>query len=172
MSGVVRRRTMRFIEIPRTLSRADVTVLVDTREQRPYSFPGFCVETGSLVTGDYSIRGFENEISIERKSFPDLLACIGGSRARFERELRRLKAYAVGIVVVEASWADLTGGDWRSAVTPAAVTGSVCAWISRGSTFIFAGDRKGAESVSGAILWHYAKQQHRKLLSCHMTTIR
>ena len=50
-------------------------ILIDTREQRPYKFDIDTV-TGTLTTGDYSICGLENYISIERKTIDDLIGCL------------------------------------------------------------------------------------------------
>lgn len=44
-------------------------VIVDTREQQPFTFPGFPdVETRreTLTTGDYSLAGFESTIAWRR----------------------------------------------------------------------------------------------------------
>ncbi len=42
------------------------TIVIDSREQRPYQFPGAVVKT--LPTGDYSIVGLTDRVAIERKS--------------------------------------------------------------------------------------------------------
>ena len=52
----------------RQLQRADLTILVDTREQHPWEFPaGFHSEPATLSTGDYSVRGLEDLIAVERE---------------------------------------------------------------------------------------------------------
>jgi hypothetical protein len=98
---------------------APFTVIVDSREQHPYSFTGFRadarqgrkplmvpVEVAGLKTGDYSIKGYEGTIAIERKSKQDAYQTFCHEHDRFERELERLNALPgwAGIVV-EASWA-------------------------------------------------------------------
>lgn len=107
-----------------TSDRADVcpfTILIDTREQRPFKFEGFKgdakdkerplivrTEIATLQTGDYSIRGFENRYVVERKSAIDLFGCIGRDRERFEREIDRMnKLEWGGDVLVESDWRDL-----------------------------------------------------------------
>jgi len=50
-------------------------IVVDTREQRAYTFPesrvGGVVQA-ALPAGDYSVQGFETQIAIERKSLSDV----------------------------------------------------------------------------------------------------
>jgi ERCC4-type nuclease len=45
-------------------------ILIDTREQIPFNFSRYGVqtETDALPVGDYSIPGFEDRVAIERKS--------------------------------------------------------------------------------------------------------
>ena len=38
-------------------------------------------ERGGLYTGDYSIKGLERFVAIERKSLDDLMGCLGFGRA-------------------------------------------------------------------------------------------
>ena len=92
------------------------TAIIDTREQRPVTleFKKCLVmksEPGTLYTGDYSLKGFENLVAIERKSIDDLMGCIGTQRERFEREIIRLKGYEVKALVVEATWRKIEKGD-------------------------------------------------------------
>ena len=61
-----------------------ITAVVDTREQRPLDLTPLKSVPGTLATGDYSVRGLEHVVAIERKSLDDLLGCIGRDRARFE----------------------------------------------------------------------------------------
>ena len=117
-------------------------VVVDTREQRPFRFPpDVQTASGTLATGDYSVQGFEEQIALERKSLPDLLACIVGkransnpnpdNRARFQRELRRLGAYQCRGVLIEANVDDLFTHDHHCKVHPNAVIGSLSKWSLR-----------------------------------------
>lgn len=45
----------------------DFIIIVDTREQQPWSFENHAVSNKKLDTGDYSIEGLENILGIERK---------------------------------------------------------------------------------------------------------
>ena len=106
-------------------------IVIDSREQNPWSFCNLPSERGKLTTADYSIAGLEHLVSIERKSLDDLLACVGRDRDRFTRELQRLRAYRFRCLVVETSYAELERGEWRSKIQPAAVLGSLSAWTAQ-----------------------------------------
>ena len=106
-------------------------VIVDSREQHAWQFENLPSEPGSLTTGDYSIRGLEHLVAVERKSLDDLLGCVGTDRARFKRELQRLRAYRFRALIVEASHEDIQRGQWRSKVHPNAVAGSLAGWMAQ-----------------------------------------
>lgn len=148
--------------IPAELDPADITCVVDTREQYPFTLSPLRTVTGTLDTGDYSVMGCESSIRVERKSLDDLVSCCGGERERFDREIVRLLAFPARAVVVEASWAQLEQGGWRSKVTPQSVTGSVLSWISIGVPFIFAGDRAAADDAAARFLYIAARKRWRE----------
>jgi len=129
----------------------DLTAICDTREQTPLDLAPMLMRRAGLYTGDYSVAGLESVISVERKSLPDLLACVGVERERFDKEMQRILAYPHKMLVVEATWADIRAGQWRSQVTPAAVSGSLLGWMARGIPIFFAADHAGA----GAIVRHF-----------------
>ena len=56
----------------KTIEPRDIVAIIDTREQAPLDLSPLRTEKGTLTTGDYSIKGLESEIAIERKSLPDL----------------------------------------------------------------------------------------------------
>lgn len=81
-------------------------VTVDTREQSAlFSKPpkGLMIVRDTLDTGDYSIRGMESMITIERKALSDFYGSIGGGRERFKRELERMKAHEWRGLLIEAN---------------------------------------------------------------------
>jgi DNA excision repair protein ERCC-4 len=139
-----------------------VTAIIDTREQLPLDLSPLRIVTGTLATGDYTVRGLEHVVAIERKSLGDLLGCIGQHRERFDREIQRLLAHPVRAVVVEATWPDLEQGEWRSQVTPAAAVGSVLGWIAAGVPIIMAGDHARAGRYVGRLLYTAARRRWRE----------
>lgn len=80
-------------------------IIVDTREQLPYHFPGWPVVRRALKTGDYTIAGMEDVFAIERKSMSDLLGCIFAKR--FHNELDRLRDFKHAFLVVECNLSHL-----------------------------------------------------------------
>lgn len=73
-----------------------ITVVVDTREQEPYSFDSDKVSAvrKALPAGDYSLVGLEERVAVERKSLTDFVSTVIRGRKRFHRELEKLSAYA------------------------------------------------------------------------------
>jgi len=139
------------------LRPSQLVVIIDTREQCPFDFTaaGFCMESGTLKHGDYSIAGMTRWIALERKSPEDLGACMTNQRERFETELLALRGYRYRAVVVECDEDDLLDALWandsrnpkRVAGTPFGLRsrmkwegadGTIAAWRARyGIHFIF-----------------------------------
>lgn len=148
--------------IPAELKPEAVVAVIDTRERQPLDLSPLQTVTATLSTGDYSVRGLESIVAVERKSLPDLLGCIGQHRERFDREVQRLLAYPVRAIVVEASWVALEAGEWRSQVTPAAAVGSVLGWIAAGVPVLLAGDHERAGRDVGRLLFTAARRRWRE----------
>lgn len=81
-----------------------ITIIEDSREQKGLNFEGFrgidTVRTG-LKTGDYSIKGYESQITFERKSIQDLVGTLIGGHDRFLREMERMRDYDARYILVE-----------------------------------------------------------------------
>jgi ERCC4-type nuclease len=60
----------------------------------------------TLSFGDYSIRGFEQRIAVERKNLDDLWSSLTTQRDRFGRELEQLCNYDIKYILVEGSEVD------------------------------------------------------------------
>lgn len=148
--------------IPAELRPQDLVAIVDTREQHPLNLDPLRSVPGTLTTGDYSVRGLEHVVVVERKSLPDLLSCIGQERERFEREVHRLLAFPTRALVVEATWPDLEQGEWRSKITPAAAIGSVLGWIAAGLPVVMAGDHARAGRYVSRLLFTSARRRWRE----------
>lgn len=141
----------------------DITIIQDSREQRPLDLRPLRVEVGTITTGDYSVKGLQHCIALERKSLNDLLGCIGTDRERFEREIQRLLAYETRALVIESTWEELESGHWSSRVTSAAAVGSVLGWAERGLPVILAGNRGRAAKMVGNLLFIAARRRWRLL---------
>lgn len=128
----------------------DYTIIIDTREQRPWNFEGIrdMCELGTLKTGDYSLKGYENCIAVERKSLADFVGSIGKNRKRFMAELERASKIKHFCVIVEGSWFDLFTGNYRSHIIPASAVGTTIGIMARFRIpVIMAETRKQAEQL-------------------------
>lgn len=148
----------------------NLTAVVDTREQTPLKLqlkPGEVLkaERGNLYTGDYSIKGLENHVAIERKSIDDLMGCIGKDRERFEREIARLRGYPVKALVVEATWEQIESGSYRSKVHPSSAIGTMMGWISQGIPVTMAGNHDRAGTFVARMLYITARRRLAELKS-------
>jgi len=148
--------------LPADLPPEAVVAIIDTREQTPLDLSPLQTVAGSLTTGDYSVVGLVDVVAVERKGLPDLLACVGTERERFDREVQRLLAYPVRALVIEASWPDLERGEWRSHVTPAVAIGSVLGWVAAGLPVILAGDHGRAGRYVSRFLYTAARRRWRE----------
>ncbi len=146
-------------------------ILVDTREQLPFTFTRFRIETerATLPTGDYSLPGFDHQVAIERKSLEDLIACLKReNRDRFERELSRASHYELFCVVVESTLEDVSKGRYRSEMKPHASLQSIFAFQVRYRVpFVWAGNRAGAEYVVHSILEKYQAEIEKRFERLH-----
>ena len=116
-------RTLKQEEEIKTLYKKneDMPIIIDSREQRPYDYDNAI--TKKLDTGDYSIKHFENEVCVERKSMDDLVNTLLNHTARFDRELLRMQFFPHSCIVVEGSLMDLMTGSYTSAVSAPSILG-------------------------------------------------
>ena len=149
-------------DLPSKLDATAIVAVVDSREQRPLNLAPMPILTNCLTTGDYSVRGLEDFISIERKSESDLLACCGRDRKRFDRVVQRLLAYPVRALVIESTWNRLEHGEWCSRLTPNQVLGSVSGWIAKGLPVVMAGDHEHAADHVRRLLMIAARRRYRE----------
>ncbi len=78
-------------------------IITDTREQKPLIFQHLASESGTLQSGDYSIKGLVHDFAVERKSIADLCQSVTRGRERFERELHRLRGFAFARILIVGS---------------------------------------------------------------------
>ena len=134
----------------------DCVLVVDTREKKPYKFLRPSIKR-SLATGDYSVRGYEEDMIVERKSLPDLVKCVGSDRERFMDQVKRMQLFKHRMLMIECAWIEIDAGGWRShRVTPNHVNGTLCAIASMGVPFVVAGCRERATALT-----------ERFLVGCH-----
>jgi ERCC4-type nuclease len=156
--------------LPAMLAPESIVVTVDTREQTPLDLAPLSIERGTLDTGDYALASCPDVCRVERKSLADLVACVGADRDRFEREVSRLLAYPVRVLVVESTWEtieshELVMPQWRGKVTKESVIGSLLGWQAAGLSIHMAGDHERAGRHIARLLYMVAKRRYRELRS-------
>jgi hypothetical protein len=153
-------------------------VVIDADEKLPYTFLGIRSDARaggrvlavplmrrSLRTGDYSLRGYEARVAVERKSLQDLYSTLGRRRACFERELVRLNEMDFAAVVVEADWETvLRDPPERSQLRPKVVYRSVLAWQQRFVRvhWLMLGSRRLAEVTTLRVLERFYRDHAGK----------
>lgn len=110
-----------------------VTILVDDRERNPWTIPNpdFKFETQRLKVGDYTIKGYEDKVAIEKKSgIVELISNLSGKdRPRFKRFLEKLSEYPIKCIVIEASMSHIDAA-FRSCRKTHLEPASIYYWIS------------------------------------------
>ena len=89
----------------------NLRIVRDTREKVDFwdfSYAGHDMIDSALKSGDYSLEGYEDQISIERKkSTGELSGNLGIKIKQFRNELERLRSYKVKYVLCEFSISDV-----------------------------------------------------------------
>lgn len=117
-------------------------ILIDTREQRPVTFPAEIKSNGrkytievveaTLPTGDYSVEGHGGRqgecfgIAIERKaSWDEIANNVTKDRERIHREFMRLALYRQALFLIEQPRHYVMDGRMRSRIDPKALLSNV-----------------------------------------------
>ncbi len=142
---------------------------------RPGCAAGLPVERVKLETGDYSLPGLTDLVTIERKSLGDLIGTLFGTgidsngnarpeQERFRAELDRMRTInargGYARIVVEASLVDVYERRYRSRrVTPVSVVNMMHSIdVDYGVPTLWAGNRDGAQLLVGTVLMRIAEQ--------------
>ena len=137
---------------------SDLVIAVDTREQQPYKFKGHASVRKKLDAGDYSIKGFEKLIGIERKgSTTDFRMSLGRNHKRFMRELDRLRPYICKVIVVESTLQEvLHPPRLYDRVHPNSIMGSIVKiTVDYDIPILFCNGRRRAEEVTLKLLQRF-----------------
>lgn len=145
----------------------DMKIIIDSREQAPYTFTkqqynGVTAEQGTLATGDYSIKGLESHIALERKSLSDLTGTLTTGRERFTRECERGKGLEYFGLIIEASLDDIKSHAYKSKVKPHSVLQSLASFSVKYALHVhYCGSREGGEYMTYSLLEKFfiAKQK-------------
>ena len=137
-----------------------MVIVIDTREQRPWSFPPhIAVEVGTLRTGDYALKNDE-QFAIERKSADDFVGTVSLGWHRFVKELNRMDAanFAAKVVIVECDFETFCFRIRQGAIippdhehtrcTPQFLMKRIAELTMRGISVIFAGNAELASAIA------------------------
>lgn len=135
-------------------------IIIDTREQRPWSFPPhISVEVGTLRTGDYALKG-DDHFAIERKSADDFVGTVSLGWHRFVKELNRMDDanFAAKVVIVETDFETfcfrirqgeiLPPDHEHTRCTPAFLMKRIAELTMRGISVIFAGNAELGSAIA------------------------
>ena len=136
-------------------------IIVDTREQRAWSYPESLARTtrGTLACADYRLAG-DTGFAIERKSLDDFIGTITSGWDRFERELDRMDdaKFPAKIILVEGTVSDILREDYNHhRVKPKLVLKKIAILTLSGVSILFTSNAHEAAGVALSIFWERAK---------------
>ena len=155
------------------LKTCSFTVIVDTREQLPYTFDS--IEIGgkrlvvptdfqTLQSGDYSIRGMENLVTIERKSVNDFYGSITTGRSRLEAEFERMESMQFSAIIVEGRLESVLEPTLHGRrITSQAIRATVASWSIKYQTrWLFVASRTYGELMTFELLEKFYRHETRR----------
>jgi DNA excision repair protein ERCC-4 len=88
------------------------TVIKDTREQDGWFFSPYdkCegMEIGTLHTGDYTLKGYEDVVCVERKaSVSEIAMNLGRKKKPFQEEIERMRDFPFSFLILEFNMEDV-----------------------------------------------------------------
>lgn len=147
-----------------------MVIVIDTREQRPWSFPPHIeVEVGTLRTGDYALKNDE-QFAIERKSADDFVGTVSLGWHRFVKELNRMDVanFVAKVVIVECDVETfcfrirqgtiIPPDHEHTRCTPQFLMKRIAELTMRGISVIFAGNAELASAIALRILIERERQ--------------
>lgn len=141
-------------------------LIIDTREREPLfleSLPkGLTVIRDTLKHGDYSIKGLEDKVIIERKKMSDFLGYIGKERKETYIKLEAMKNAYFSALVIETDDPFDIPIDIPTKMTPEHIRGALKAVRVEYETHVFF--NKNRRTLEREILDHltYSYEQLRK----------
>lgn len=145
-----------------TINNEDFTIIVDTREQQPWTFEEYVVANKKLDTGDYSIEGLQDFFAIERKKSINEIAN-NIVEPRFKDVLARLAQLKYSFLLLEFGMTDVlyypVGSNlpkkmWdKVRITPAFIMKNILDWqLKYNINVLFCNNASNAEKTAEYIL--------------------
>jgi ERCC4-type nuclease len=133
-------------------------VLIDSRERKPFSFPGCKTRVTLLRAGDYSIAGRVEGVAIERKgSAEEFARNCGSDWGRQRRALDRLAMIPYRAIVAQFTMNALMKGSMYGRVPVETILARLSEiTLDMGIPVLFAGE--AAEEVTRAMLYRFARE--------------
>lgn len=134
-------------------------LIVDTREQNPFSFARFRgwfagVEKKPLKLGDYSIHGLEEICVVERKDLPDLVHSFTVQRSVFVDRLRQMSCHPQRLLVITAALSQVKSAYPHSKANPNRITQSLlAALVGLGVPFVCVETHELGEEIVASYLY-------------------
>lgn len=154
------------------------TIIVDSNETFPFTFEGITDKDGKLVNvpcerkamwtsklADYSIKGMETEIQIERKSLEDLVGTLSGRRENFEEEIATIDGLcSYAAIVCECQWSDILADQHDHGARAKSVSRTCLSWRIKYPRvhWEMCFGRQHAERVTYQLLYNYWWQAQRE----------
>lgn len=136
----------------------DFIVVIDTREKLPlFGSLDLKVEHKKLNNGDYSLKGFEDKIFVERKQVSDLVAYIGKDHKKTEGKLSRLQGYEWKALTIETSEEEVLSQKFFSNLSVESIRQSLALWeVKYGLNVYYSSNRGSIERwILDRMIWFY-----------------
>lgn len=142
-------------------------LICDTREQKPWTLAE--LDLGETVTGiinetmnsgDYSISGYKEVLTVERKSLGDLVQTLIRDWIRFRKQLNRMAGMDLAVIVAETTLADICDRKYEGDAHPNLILGRCndCL-VDHGIPVMLWGERGKAATMSGRLMRKFVERQ-------------
>ena len=122
----------------------EMVILIDTREQQSPLFgrypKGMTVSCQTLKLGDYSLRGMEHLIAVERKQISDLINYCTVDRVATKLKMQKLSKLEWAGLLIEARESEIYRPYQFSDVSPGAIRQSLVSFSVRYKVHVYIGD--------------------------------
>lgn len=128
-------------------------ILIDTRDQQPWEFPGIITVRRALIVGDYSLVGYDKTVAVERKSAADMAGSMTTSIDRLTMEFRKAKENDIKLYIVVEAGFTAVADYMRNYLKNVDPCRRLATFITRtGCTPVFADTRNLAKTIALALL--------------------